>query len=98
MINPSLFEGWSTSVEEAKSLDKRILLSNIPVHREQAPARGIYFDPQDAADLAFKLKQVWAKDVPETVMTHPQELEKNLNQRTENFGEAYQQVVLKIIP
>ena len=37
LINPSHFEVWSTSVEESKSLGKRILLSDIPVHREQSP-------------------------------------------------------------
>lgn len=52
LINPSLFEGWSTSVEESKSMGKTILLSDIPVHREQAPPRGIYFAPHDAQALA----------------------------------------------
>ena len=45
LINPSLFEGWSTTVEEAKSLGKTIILSDIPVHREQAPENGRFFDP-----------------------------------------------------
>lgn len=39
IINPSLFEGGSTTVEEAKSLLKVIILSGIPVHREQNPRR-----------------------------------------------------------
>ncbi len=52
VINPSLFEGWSTTVEEAKSSGKRILLSDIGVHREQAPERGRYFDPRNAEALA----------------------------------------------
>ena len=47
VINPSLFEGWSTSVEEAKSMGKAVVLSDIPVHREQAPGRGLFFDPRD---------------------------------------------------
>ena len=36
VLQPSLFEGWSTTVEEAKSVGKPMLLSDIPVHREQA--------------------------------------------------------------
>ena len=52
VINPSHFEGWSTSVEESKAFGLRILLSDIPVHREQAPERGIYFSPQDPTALA----------------------------------------------
>ena len=45
IINPSLFEGWSSTVEEAKSLGKRVLASDIAVHREQAPERGSFFPP-----------------------------------------------------
>jgi glycosyltransferase involved in cell wall biosynthesis len=52
VINPSHFEGWSTSVEEARALGKRALLSAIPVHLEQAPPRAIYFDPDDPASAA----------------------------------------------
>jgi glycosyltransferase involved in cell wall biosynthesis len=52
LINPSRFEGWSTSVEEAKSMGKQVLLSDIPVHREQAPERGIYFPADDPNALA----------------------------------------------
>lgn len=39
VINPSLFEGWSSAVEECKSVGKRLVLSGIPVHREQAAER-----------------------------------------------------------
>jgi len=51
VINPSLFEGWSSTVEEAKSMGKRLLLSDIAVHREQSPESGIFFDPNDADSL-----------------------------------------------
>jgi Glycosyl transferases group 1 len=52
MINPSLFEGWSTPIEEAKVFATPLLLSDIPIHREQAP-HAQFFDPhapQSAAD------------------------------------------------
>jgi len=52
VINPSLFEGWSTTVEEAKSQGKTVLLSDIPVHREQVPKRGHYFRPDAPEELA----------------------------------------------
>lgn len=35
LINPSTFEGWSTTVEEGKASRKKMVLSNIPVHLEQ---------------------------------------------------------------
>lgn len=61
VINPSLFEGWSTPVEESKALGKVIILSNIPVHKEQAPDRGCFFDPSDYEQLAHLMKEVWKK-------------------------------------
>ncbi len=51
LINPSLFEGWSTTVEEAKALGTPMLLSDIPLHREQAPDAA-FFDPASPAALA----------------------------------------------
>ena len=51
LINPSLFEGWSTTVEEAKALGTRMLLSDISLHREQAPD-AMFFDPHSPAALA----------------------------------------------
>jgi glycosyltransferase involved in cell wall biosynthesis len=55
VLQPSRFEGWSTTVEETKSIGKTMLLSDIPVHREQSPARARYFDPNDASALADAL-------------------------------------------
>ncbi|WP_196596237.1 glycosyltransferase family 4 protein [Pectinatus frisingensis] len=61
-INPSLFEGWSTTVEEAKAMNKKIVLSDISVHREQAPEYGIFFDSANAEQLAEILWNVWCSD------------------------------------
>ena len=58
IINPSLFEGWSTTVEEAKYLGKRVLLSDIPVHREQDPADAVFFSPLDPDELAHAMEGV----------------------------------------
>jgi glycosyltransferase involved in cell wall biosynthesis len=60
VINPSFFEGWSTTVEEAKAIDARLILSDIPVHREQAPQAG-FFDPRSAAALARQLEEIIAE-------------------------------------
>jgi glycosyltransferase involved in cell wall biosynthesis len=59
LLNPSLFEGWSTSVEEAKAFGKATILSDIPVHREQAPDRCSYFDPNDPVALAVAMQSAW---------------------------------------
>jgi glycosyltransferase involved in cell wall biosynthesis len=59
LLQPSLFEGWHTGVEEAHLIGKRILLSTIPVHVEQEPPHAHYFDPNDAQQLAEVIRQQW---------------------------------------
>ncbi len=57
VLNPSAFEGWSTTVEEAKALGVSLMLSAIPVHREQVGEAAVYFDPQSADSLAQVLER-----------------------------------------
>ena len=57
LINPSLFEGWSTTVEEAKALGTLTMLSDIRLHREQAPD-SLFFPPDNAQALAHCLLEV----------------------------------------
>lgn len=56
VVQPSLFEGWGTVVEDAKVLDKTVLLSDIPVHREQKNDKCILFNPHDPEQLAGLMK------------------------------------------
>jgi hypothetical protein len=51
ILQPSLFEGWSSIVEDARALGKPIALSSIDVHREQDPPRGFFFEPTDSGAL-----------------------------------------------
>jgi glycosyltransferase involved in cell wall biosynthesis len=60
LLNPSLFEGWSTTVEEAKSIGTPMLLSDIPVHREQAPDAH-FFGTNEAAGLADAIDAIKAR-------------------------------------
>ncbi|CCV12479.1 glycosyltransferase family 1 protein [Mesorhizobium sp. STM 4661] len=63
LLNPSHFEGWSTTVEEAKSLGTPMLLSDIPLHREQAPD-ALFFAPDSAEALAQRLMEVGRRPRP----------------------------------
>jgi len=68
IIQPSLFEGWSTLVEESKALQKNIILSDIPVHREQIEHNCTFFDPHSSDDLVEKIKTYLnTKPVPKDV-------------------------------
>lgn len=64
VIQPSLFEGWSTVVENAKAVGKSILISNIPVHKEQNPQNAIYFNPADPIVLANIITTSWTELKP----------------------------------
>lgn len=59
VVQPSLFEGWSYLVEDARSLGKPIVLSDLPVHREQDPPEAYYFNPRDPEMLASQLLMAW---------------------------------------
>jgi glycosyltransferase involved in cell wall biosynthesis len=59
VIQPSLFEGWSTVVEDARSLGKIIILSNIDVHLEQNPPDAIFFESDHLQDLVDKIETSW---------------------------------------
>jgi glycosyltransferase involved in cell wall biosynthesis len=59
VVNPSFFEGWSSTVEEAKSFGVPLVLSSIAVHREQARDAAWYFDPKSPDSAAAALLQAW---------------------------------------
>ncbi len=60
LINPSKCEGWSTTVEEAKSFGVPMILSDIDVHREQTEEAARYFAVDDAGALADHMSDVMA--------------------------------------
>jgi glycosyltransferase involved in cell wall biosynthesis len=93
VVNPSRFEGWSTTVEEAKSLGKRVLVSDLAVHREQAPARASYFGVDDAAALATQLSDAWAAYDPAEDARAAAEAAAALPARTRAFARAYDQII-----
>lgn len=64
MLQPSRFEGWSTVVEDAKALGKTILLSDLDVHREQAPAAGTFLPLDDAEPWAARMAELLRERAP----------------------------------
>jgi len=57
VVQPSLFEGWSTVVEDAKALEKHILLSDLDVHFEQVNEQVDFFERTNEQALATLLKK-----------------------------------------
>ncbi|MFQ4135675.1 glycosyltransferase family 4 protein [Nodosilinea sp. PGN35] len=64
VVQPSRFEGWSTVVEDVRAVGRPIFLSDLPVHREQAPPHCVYFSPEDSIALAKALQQGWDDLLP----------------------------------
>ncbi len=62
VIQPSLCEGWSTSIEDAKALGRQVLASDIAVHREQLERNADFFAGDDPAGLASLLQRYRASD------------------------------------
>ena len=52
LIQPSRFEGWNTSIEDAKAIGKPVIASNLVVHREQLKDPVGFFDCDDVERLA----------------------------------------------
>jgi len=52
LIQPSEFEGWNTSIEDAKALGRPIIASDLPAHREQIGSPVGFFEPHDIEALA----------------------------------------------
>lgn len=94
LINPSFFEGWSSTVEEAKSIGKKVILSDIPVHKEQNPAKAFYFSPNDENELANILDQVWNDQlIEEETEKDKSDLQENLIARTKAFSANYYKII-----
>lgn len=64
VLQPSLFEGWSTVVEDAKGVGKRILLSDFPVHVEQDPPCAQFYSGKDPFQLADLMEETLASQMP----------------------------------
>lgn len=88
LINPSYFEGWSSTVEEAKSVGTLTLLSDIPVHREQNPVNAQYFNPDEPSQLAQLMKDVLTGKI---IHKRPSIsfLQDQLDSKTVIFGQKY---------
>ena len=58
VIQPSLFEGWSTVIEEAMAMNKIVIASDLKVNIEQLGDLGLYFERNTPSDLAIKIEEV----------------------------------------
>lgn len=60
LVQPSCFEGWNTTVQDAQALGCPLLVSDLPVHREQCQDRAVFFEATDPGVLADVIASHWA--------------------------------------
>ena len=88
VINPSLFEGWSSTVEECKSVGKNMILSDLNVHKEQYP-ESVFFDRHSVESLKNVLKNYTNKNITSQ--------KKTLSERTKEFADNYYEIIKGVI-
>lgn len=93
ILQPSLYEGWSTVVEQAKSLGKPMLLSSLSVHIEQDPPASQFFDPKNPRQLAELLVHVHQIGRPGPDLELERAAAPSLEKRTINFGRRFLEII-----
>lgn len=94
LLNPSRFEGWSTTVEEAKAVGTPMLLSDIPVHHEQAP-HARFFGTDDATSLADAIEAAPVRPSEKIVFAMAAAQKENF-QRQVSFGVGLSEMVRNV--
>lgn len=56
---PSLFEGWSTIIENVRCFGKPMIISDLPVHIEQDVPNSIIFKRDSVEQLAESISKYW---------------------------------------
>jgi hypothetical protein len=89
VIQPSLFEGWSTVVEDAKALGKRAIISDINVHLEQQNEDTTIFPANDFVKLSKILMEIQQKSKSIVFQNKKTRLNNQVIKRAEKYGELF---------
>ena len=89
VVQPSLSEGWSTVVEDARLLGKPIVLSDLAVHREQNPPGARFFARESADELAAAIADVWSVLPPGPYFSAEEKARATARQAVGEFGRRF---------
>jgi glycosyltransferase involved in cell wall biosynthesis len=59
VVQPSRFEGWNTTLQDAKAVGCPVFVSDLAVHREQCPNALGFFSVDDPEALANLIAEHW---------------------------------------
>ena len=88
VINSSLFEGWSSTVEECKSVEKNMILSDLDVHKEQYP-NATFFERNSVESLKNILKNYKKENIDSNI--------ESLEIRTKKFADTYVSICNEVL-
>jgi glycosyltransferase involved in cell wall biosynthesis len=87
IIQPSLFEGWSTVIEDTKAMNQYVLVSNLKVHEEQLKNNCVFFNRFDEKELSEKMKIVLEQPISKTTSDYSNNVRK--------FAEDFIEIIKK---
>ena len=90
LIQPSLFEGWGTVLEDAKVLDKRVILSDLEVHKEQQYEKCTLFQRDNPNDLLDKVNRFLKDDVKDDLEAGIERFHKD----SRNYAKELERILL----
>jgi glycosyltransferase involved in cell wall biosynthesis len=96
VLAPSLFEGFGMTVDEARSVGKFVLASDIPAHREQTPPWSAFFDPRDEEELAERIQEVWMNREPGPSIEEEAEARQTQSERLSAYATDFMRIVRDI--
>ncbi|MGZ9735418.1 glycosyltransferase [Flavobacterium sp. GNP002] len=88
IIQPSLFEGWSSVVEDAKAMNQNLIVSSLNVHKEQLGNQAYYFNPNNENELIDQIMLFLENKIGTP--------EFNYNEQLSLFGEKFMEVISEI--
>jgi glycosyltransferase involved in cell wall biosynthesis len=93
VIQPSLCEGWSTVVEDIRALSKPSILSDLPVHIEQNPAKSQFFDRSDPDSLLVSIAKAWSEWKPGPDLDGEKLARIDAKERIEKMGKDFLDII-----
>lgn len=93
VLQPSRFEGHPLSLAESKSMGKRIILSDIPVHRELAPEWAWFFDPSDEKALSALMLRLYDEAAPGPDETLEERMREENPFRVRHFAKTFVDII-----
>lgn len=89
IVQPSLFEGWSTVIEDAKSVSQYVIASNLPANIEQVEENVEFFEATDPEALAALLEK--------NAVTPPARKTINYGKCQQEFADSFMGVVHSVM-